>query len=190
MTNHVTSGAGKCWYEHLTIDILASVLSNSIFHPFVAWIIPLCLRSLQAPYDSNEFIASCIYASFITFVWMLSIINKRVAYGLPREMDWNEEVVAITGGAGGLGKILAEMYGMRGASVAILDVAVPEKESEGMAGVQYYPCDVGDHAAVEKAMEQIEKDVGTYCKQYPYITSLIPVLSWAHPPSSSTTPAW
>lgn len=121
---------------------------------------------------------------------MLSIINKRVAYGLPREMDWNEEVVAITGGAGGLGKILAEMYGMRGASVAILDVAVPEKESEGMAGVQYYPCDVGDHAAVEKAMEQIEKDVGTYCKQYPYITSLIPVLSWAHPPSSSTTPAW
>lgn len=90
---------------------------------------------------------------------MLSIVNKRLAYGLPRELNWDDEVVVITGGAGGLGKILAEIYGMRGASVAILDVAEPVQGSEGLAGVQTYRCDVGDPSAVEKAKTQIEKDV-------------------------------
>lgn len=65
----------------------------------------------------------------------------------------------ITGGANGLGKIIAETYGMRGASVAVLDVSGPEKESEGLAGVQYYQCDVGDADAVEAAARKIEKEV-------------------------------
>ncbi len=52
-----------------------------------------------------------------------------------------------------------EMYGMRGASVAVLDVRRMEKESEGLAGVKFYHCDVGDVEAVERAKEQIEKDV-------------------------------
>lgn len=158
-SNHVTSGTGKRWHEHLTIDLIARVVSNSILHPFVAWLVPLCLRAVQAPYESTQFVASCLYAGAITIVWMLSVINKRVAYGIPRPVDWNEEVVVITGGANGLGKIIAETYGMRGASVAVLDVASPEKESEGLAGIQYYQCDVGDAAAVESAARKIEKDV-------------------------------
>lgn len=159
MASHVTSGRGKRWHEHLTIDLFAHVLSNSIFHPFVAWMVPLCLRAIQAPYESTEFIASCVYASMITLLWMLSVVNNRLAYGLPREVNWDDEVIVITGGAGGLGKIIAEMYGMRGASVAILDIFKPVKESEGLAGVQVYQCDVGDPAAVEKAKAQIEEDV-------------------------------
>ena len=74
-------------------------------------------------------------------------------------MDWDEEVVVITGGANGLGKILAEMYGMRGASVAVLDVQKPEKESEGLAVINFYTCDVGDAEAVQKVKGEIEKDV-------------------------------
>ena len=78
---------------------------------------------------------------------------------MPREVDWDEEVVVITGGANGLGKILAEMYGMRGASVAVLDVKKPEKESEGLAGVVFYECDVGDAEAVELVKGRVEEDV-------------------------------
>lgn len=160
MPSHVTSGPDKLWYHHLTLDLFVKVLANSLFHPFVAWLVPLCLRAAQAPYESTEFIAACVYASSITLLWMLSIINKRVAYGIPREVDWNEEVVVITGGASGLGKIIAETFGMRGANVAIIDVAKPERESEGLAGVQVYQCDVGDAAAVESVKERIENDVG------------------------------
>ncbi|EME83016.1 uncharacterized protein MYCFIDRAFT_35848 [Pseudocercospora fijiensis CIRAD86] len=172
MSNHVTSGHGKRWHEHLTIDLFAHVLSNSIFHPFVAWIVPLCLRAVQAPYESTQFIASCMYAGAVTVFWMLSVINKRVAYGIPRPVDWNEEVVVITGGANGLGKIIAETYGMRGASVAVLDVSSPEKESEGLAGVQYYQCDVGDANAVDAVARKIEKESLT-CAQLGAPTILI-----------------
>lgn len=147
------------WYSHLTIDLIAHVLNRSIFHPFVAWLIPLCLRAVSTPYEAPEFIAACIWASIVTFAVVLGVFNKRIAYGLPREVDWDEEVVVITGGASGLGKILAQTYGMRGASVAVLDVQKPEKESEGLAGIHFYTCDVGDAAAVDKVKAMIEKDV-------------------------------
>lgn len=149
------------WYQHLTIDLIVKVLNRSIFHPFIAWLIPLCLRAIATPYEAPDFIASCIWASIVTLGTILNVFNHRLAYGLPREVDWNEEVVVITGGASGLGKILAEMYGMRGASVAVLDVRKPEKESEGLADVKLYTCDVGDAAAVQKVKDQITKDVCT-----------------------------
>lgn len=152
----------KPWHQHLTIDLFARVLSRSVFHPFIAWLIPLCLRAVSAPYESVQFIAACSYASALTLIWMLSVINKRVAYGLPREVDWDEEIVVITGGASGLGRIIAETYSMRGASVAVLDVVQPQEKSEGQAGVQHYLCDIGDAEAVENAAKQIEKDVRRY----------------------------
>jgi NAD(P)-dependent dehydrogenase (short-subunit alcohol dehydrogenase family) len=150
----------KPWYSYITIDLIAHVLSTSIFHPFVAWLIPICFRAVQAPYDNPQFIGACVYASFITLIWILSGIHKRIAYGLPREVDWNDEVVVITGGANGLGKVIAETYAMRGASVAILDVVQPAKESEISGDVRFYRCDVGDAEAVERAAKAIESDVG------------------------------
>lgn len=160
MSSLITSGSDQAWYQHITIDLLARVLSNSVFHPFVAWMVPLCLRSLQAPYDSIEFVTACTYAGIVTLCWLLSVINKRAAYGIPRQIDWDTEVVVITGGAHGLGKVIAEMYGMRGANVAVLDITKPDKESEGLAGVQFYACDISDAEAVENVAQQIEHDVG------------------------------
>lgn len=159
MSGQAPASSDRPWHTYLTIDLLAHVLNRSIFHPFVAWLIPLCLRAVVTPYSSPDFIIACAWASLVTLFTILSVFNKRIAYGVPREVDWDEEVVVITGGASGLGKILAEIYGMRGASVAVLDVQKPEKESEGLAGVQFYSCDVGDAEAVEKAKDQIEKDV-------------------------------
>lgn len=159
MSNHVTSGTSRKWHHNITIDLFARVLSNSIFHPFVAWLVPLCLRSLQAPYESIEFITACAYAGLVTFFWMLSVINKRVAYGIPRTVDWDHEVVVITGGANGLGKIIAQTYGMRGASVAILDIAEPDKDIEDLGDVHFYKCDIGDADAVAKIGEAIKQEV-------------------------------
>ena len=158
----VTASTEKPWYQYLTIDLINQILNRSIFHPYIAWLIPLCLRAVATPYEHPEFIASCLWASLVTLSAVLGVVNKRIAYGLPREVDWDEEVVVITGGANGFGKILAEMYGMRGASVAVLDIQKLEKESEGLAGVRFYSCDVGNAGAVEEAKEQIEKDVRRY----------------------------
>jgi len=71
--------------------------------------------------------------------------------------------VVITGGASGLGKVIAEMYGMRGVSVAVLDVRVPDEEerekSEALEHVRFYRCDVGRLEEVQRARGQIEEDV-------------------------------
>lgn len=155
----------KPWYHPLTIDLLIKVLSNSIFHPFIACLIPLCLRAVATPYDSPRFIAATAYAILLIVLFLLSIVNQRIAYGLPREVKLEEEVIVITGGAGGLGGLIAELYGMRGVSVAVLDVRKPEwvgksdKEGEEMETVRWYECDVGDRAQVESVGRQIETDV-------------------------------
>lgn len=147
------------WYNHLTIDLLALILQRSILHPFIAWLIPLCQRAIGAPGDSIQVLSTTYYAALITALWLLGFLDRKIAYGQPRELDWKNEVVVITGGAGGLGKIMAEMYGMRGVSVALLDISEPVWESEGMADVKFYRCDVGKRTDVERAKGQIEKDV-------------------------------
>lgn len=69
----------------------------------------------------------------------------------------------ITGGTGGLGKVLTETYGMRGVSVAVLDSRAPEGEqTEAMENVRFYKCDVSDIEDVRRAKEAIEKDVRRY----------------------------
>lgn len=64
----------------------------------------------------------------------------------------------ITGGSSGLGALLAEVYGMRGVGVAVLDIKGKEEELEEK-GVKLYKCDVGDRAQVEGAARAIEQDV-------------------------------
>ena len=69
-------------------------------------------------------------------------------------MKWEDEVVVITGGNGGLGGCLAEILGMRGVGVAVLDVVGGEKGDEG-SGVRYWKCDVGSYEEVERVLEEV-----------------------------------
>lgn len=154
------SAPDKLLLSHLTLDLLVHVLQNSLLHPFIAWLIPLCLRSLSIPYSHPHFRYACLYATFITVLAVLQRIDRRLAWGAPRKLDWENEVVVITGGAGGLGRVLAEMFGRRGVSVAVLDVREPEERgSEGWQNCCFYKCDVGDPEAVLKVKGEIEKDV-------------------------------
>ncbi|KAK7541810.1 hypothetical protein IWX49DRAFT_554901 [Phyllosticta citricarpa] len=154
-----SSSVSNPWHAHLTIDLLAYVASYTVFHPFVAWIVPLSLRAQGTPYHFPSFLVSVAHASLVSAFHLFSLINKRLAYGTPRPINLNDEVIVITGGAGGLGLLIAEVYGMRGASVAVLDVA-EIKEAEAR-GINYYHCDVGDATSVEKAAKQIKQDLGT-----------------------------
>lgn len=89
------------------------------------------------------------------------MLNQRIAYGAPRTVELGDEVVVITGGASGLGLLIAQIYGLRGVSVAVLDVKdVAEVEGwEESSGVEYYQCDIGDRREVESTKRRIEKDV-------------------------------
>ncbi|KAH0542807.1 hypothetical protein FGG08_002855 [Glutinoglossum americanum] len=149
----------KPWHDPLTIDLLLKVLNTTFLHPFVAWMIPLCLRAQATPYHHPAMLITAAWATLLTLLYFLSILNQRVAHGNPRAVDLSEEVIVVTGGASGLGLLIAEVYGLRGASVAVLDVR--EMEVGEARGVEFYKCDVGDREQVEKAAKEIEEDLGT-----------------------------
>lgn len=152
------------WYHPLTIDLLADIANRSILHPFIACLIPLCLSAIGTPATWLRFQVACAYAIAIT-LWALLVQHhgRRVAFGAPRTVSLDDEVVVVTGGARGLGALVAEVYGMRGASVAVLDVAgEDEVDAERLLeekNVAYYRCDVGDRAEVERVYKRIENDV-------------------------------
>lgn len=90
-------------------------------------------------------------------------MNKRLAYGRAREVDWEDEVVVVTGGGRGLGRCVAEMLGMRGVGVAVLDL---DWDGEGKGGeegasVRVWKCDVGKREEVERVWGEVVRDVGS-----------------------------
>lgn len=145
------------WFAPLSIDMIVKVVRTSLFHPFLAWIIPLCFRAQTMFWTAPPMLVAIAWAAFVTLCWIIGIINDRVAFGLPREVDLSEEVIVVTGGARGLGLLIAEVYGMRGATVAVLDVK--EMENGEARGVTYYKCDVSDKEQVARVAKQIEKEV-------------------------------
>lgn len=151
------------WFAPLSIDLFAKVLSVTVFQPFVCWMVPLCLRARVFLWESPTMIGSIVWAIAVTLFHIASAINQRIAHGAPREVDLSEEVIVITGGASGLGMLVAEVYGMRGATVAVLDIN--EMENGEARGVTYYKCDVSDSKQVLATAKQIEEDVS--CRPLP-----------------------
>ncbi|KIW07679.1 uncharacterized protein PV09_01619 [Verruconis gallopava] len=147
------------WHTYFTVDVLYAAARKTILHPFVAWIIPLCLRAVTVPYDDISMQLSIGYACLLTLLWVLSVLNNRIAYGIPREVDYDEEVIIITGGASGLGRLIADFYVMRGASVAVLDLK--QADDDEFMGIRYYQCDIGDKKQVDEAITKIKTDLGT-----------------------------
>ncbi|KAI0875131.1 short-chain dehydrogenase [Hypoxylon argillaceum] len=147
------------WFAPLSVDLFLKVLNVTLLHPFVAWIIPLCFRAEHQAWDTRPMVVSITWAIFVTLLWMANVMSHKIAYGIHREVDLSEEVIVITGGTSGLGLLIAEVYGMRGATVAVLDIN--PLESTEARGITYYQCDVSDKAQIARVAADIERDLGT-----------------------------
>lgn len=147
------------WMKPLSIDLILNILNTTFFHPFVAWMIPLCMRAQAMPWHHTASQIAIGYATLLTLLYFAQMLNLKLAYTKPRKVDFAEEVIVITGGARGLGMLIAEVYGMRGATVAVLDVK--DFEAEESRGVTAYKCDVCDKNQIAKVARQIEKDVSS-----------------------------
>lgn len=157
--NHPRPPARDSWFAPVSVDLLLKVLNVTIFHPFIAWLIPLCFRAEHMYYSARPMQVSMAWATLVTLWWAGNIVSRKLAFGVHREVDLSEEVIVVTGGASGLGLLVAEVYGMRGATVAVLDVQ--ELESTDARGVYYYKCNVRDKAQLAQVAKQIEQDVGS-----------------------------
>ena len=154
-----TRRADQSWSNSLTIDLFIKVLNNSIFHPFVASLIPLCLRAGEVPYSAPAFRNTVYWAIFVCILHILAPINERIAYGKPRKVDHEEEIVVITGGASGLGRCIAEIFALKGTTVVVLDVKSVSSQEE-IEGVEHYQCDVGDPKTLEQTWARINAEIG------------------------------
>lgn len=145
------------WAKPFSIDVFLKVLNVTFLHPFVAWMLPLSLRGQGSSWDAVPMQIFIAYASTLTLLFFLGVLNRQIAYSKAREVDLSEEVIVITGGASGLGLLIAEVYGMRGATVAVLDVQ--ELESGEALGVTAYKCDVSNKDDLARVAIEIERDV-------------------------------
>ena len=154
----------KSWYQHLNLDLIVYVLGRSIFHPAIVYIFYLCIAAVHRHRTSVAHY-TLYWASFLLIVAGLRWLNHRIAQGKPRTLDWENEVVVVTGGGSGLGRVIAEMYAMRGVSTAILDIKEADPEAidlidDGNGSLQWFACDVGDKDGVDVVMEVIRQKMG------------------------------
>jgi hypothetical protein len=147
------------WHHYLSIDVIWYVLGYSLFHPFVSWVVVLCLRAQYTPYGNPEMRIAIAWSILMSAIGIFGIISDRIAFGAPREVDLADEVIVITGGVDGLGGLLAETYGMRNANIAVLDTKAVDQDEAEEKGVLYYQCDVSDAKQVEAAAAKIVEDV-------------------------------
>jgi NAD(P)-dependent dehydrogenase (short-subunit alcohol dehydrogenase family) len=74
------------------------------------------------------------------------------------------KVAVITGGASGIGAAIAEAYALKGARVAVLDLALPpDDERLAKLGAQStaIKCDVTDETSVSEAIAQVQERYGS-----------------------------
>ena len=77
-------------------------------------------------------------------------------------MAFHGKVAFITGGASGMGRLVAQRLASGGATVAVLDVneAGLAETARGHAGIRAFPLDVTDARAVGQAVERVESELG------------------------------
>jgi len=72
---------------------------------------------------------------------------------------FKNQIVAVTGASGGIGKALAQMFVAEGATVAVSDLKKPDQTASEI-GANAYECDVSDEASVKKFITDVKRDHG------------------------------
>jgi hypothetical protein len=112
-----------------SIDFFLHILANSFFHPsFVLLFLPF-FYSQGYDLTTPEFWWASLYTGIVCFFWLLGYLSLKSRNGWKTsKVDWDNEVVVVTGGSSGVGGLLTETLAIRNVTVIILDVKPPEIE--------------------------------------------------------------
>ncbi|KAG0296448.1 hypothetical protein BGZ97_004531 [Linnemannia gamsii] len=105
--------------------------------------------------ESAAFLMAAVYGVILFVVKIAFWLHER-SQRRDGKVDWEDEVVLITGGASGIGYLLAEMLAIRHITVVVLDVQ-PVKTA---LDIESYICDVSDPEDIARAAKEIREDVG------------------------------
>jgi hypothetical protein len=115
----------------------------------------LCLLTLSKPLS----LTPTILCFWYTLLYTLSALNTRYGHGAAKKVVWREQIAVVTGGAGGLGWLVAKVLELKGAEVVVWDVRAPDEWDGQEGGVKWFKVDVGDADAVETAYRRVVEEV-------------------------------
>ncbi|OAQ27346.1 retinal short-chain dehydrogenase/reductase [Linnemannia elongata AG-77] len=138
-----------------TLDFVLHMLNASVFHvSFPFFLIPL-IKMYGFTNESLAFLMAAVYGVLLFVVKIALWLHER-SQRRDGKVDWEDEVVLITGGASGIGYLLAEMLAIRHITVVVLDVH-PVKTA---LDIESYICDVSDPEDIARVAKEIREDVG------------------------------
>ncbi|KAK0552376.1 hypothetical protein OC845_001751 [Tilletia horrida] len=148
----------------LNLDVICKALSLTVLNPLVHLAI---LGSILPRLARGAQVQDCQPLLLILSVLVLTVSAIRSAgrkhrngWKLTKRLsqdEWRQQVVVITGGAGGVGNELCRLLSKKGAQVVVLDIGSPPDSAKY---TRYIRCDVASAAEVEKAAKQISDEVG------------------------------
>lgn len=149
-------------YDSIDIDMAVKVLSQTAFSPFFTCFIPIFYVFQGYEFSDPVVLVPSIYCAAVSAFWLLKWIsllyrNQGSLFFKPDPLDWSEQIVVVTGGASGVGELLANTLAVRNVTVVVLDIKPIVTENYNIA---YYQCDVSKWEEVEAVSKKIIDEIG------------------------------
>ncbi|KAG9686970.1 NAD(P)-binding protein, partial [Aureobasidium melanogenum] len=147
----------------LSLDYLLRL--TRIFFPPLGHIYSLCIGYTLSILVVNSAVpaAPIVVVVWYTLLYATTALNTRLGHGKAKKVVWSEQIAVVTGGAGGLGWLVARLLQLKGAEVVVWDIKAPEEwnEDDDDEGIKWYKVDVGDAEEVDAAYKKVQNDLGT-----------------------------
>ncbi|KAH0364988.1 NAD(P)-binding protein, partial [Aureobasidium melanogenum] len=147
----------------LSLDYLLHL--TRIFFPPLGHIYSLCIGYTLSILVINSAIpvVPIVVAVWYTVLYSASTLNTFLAHGAAKKVVWNDQIAVVTGGAGGLGWLVARLLQLKGAEVVVWDIKAPEEwnENDDNEAIKWYKVDVGNAEEVDAAYKKVQNDLGT-----------------------------
>lgn len=153
---------GSPIFDNIDIDMFVKVLAHTAFSPFFVFFIPIFYIFQGAKYTDPIIISSALYYVAISVFWFVKWYsrlyrNQGSLFFGPGRFDWGEQIVVVTGGASGVGELLANTLAVRNVTVIVLDINPIVTENYN---ISYYKCDVSKWEEVEAVSKKIIEEIG------------------------------
>ncbi|KAH8094873.1 retinal short-chain dehydrogenase/reductase [Cristinia sonorae] len=149
-------------FDSFDIDLLVKVLSHTVFSPFFTFFIPVFYYFQGARWPDNIIVLTSSFCAAVSAFWFIKWYSRlyrnqgSLLFGPPR-FDWGEQIVVVTGGASGIGELIANTLAVRNVTVVVLDVKPIITENYN---ITYYKCDVSKWEEVEAVAKRIVEELG------------------------------